>query len=614
MRQQPIILSSILLILQFLSFNAIAQRQADTLQHLKRNLIRVFSSEEWMELKSLDSTGGSGYDTSLHHFHRFDPAYAKELAWQDLGNPCTPVFSLEMQPLRPHGFQLTRDYYTPLFQQRKQYFRTPIALSDFKYTQGPPNLLFLEAFHTQNITPSWNVGIEYRHCASSNLFYDNLPNRERTRMSTLFSTRLFSSYQSKDSSYLALFDAGVHRLRTQESAGLTDISRYEAFQGRDREFNNTAALGNALNRLNLNQIEYSQLWRKKSVQWKHESALGRDMNRFESAAQSWFRNNYFSNETFDSLRHFYWNNTLWTEMKRGTNKVSAGLHHEYHRVSQPNQTIARYNNVGYQFRAARGIGDNQKNLHWKHDLKGYNQNDFQLNALLKHPAGMRHNMALNIVWQQRRPDFLQQYFVSNHFIWGLEKLNKEQHLHGMLSLGQKNGKWHVEAGAGRINQAVYFSQLGKPLQNEEAWRYARMRLNGKFQTGVFHFNPQLLFQGQNKVLWNYPAAAAKLSVYSNFLAFKGNMRIHTGLDFIAHSAYSINAWNPATRQFIPGSTGTKRSQFNINGFLNAQVRTVRAFVMYQRINDFMNIPLYATEGHPQLPAVLRFGIGWTMYN
>lgn len=614
MRQQPIILCSILLILQFLSFNAIAQRQEDSLLHLKKNNARIFSAEDWLELKALDSAGGLSYDTSLHLFHRFDPPYVNELAWQDLGNPCTPVFSLDLQPLRPHGFQLTRDYYSSLFQNKKQYYRTPIALSNFKYAQGAPNLLFLEALHTQNITPSWNVGVEYRHCASSNLYFDNLPNRDRTRMSTLFSTRLFSSFQSKDSTYIALFDAGLHRLRTQESGGLSDISRFEIFSGQEREFNNTAPLDNALNRLNLNQIEYVQVWRKKLLQLQHESTLSRNMNRFESSPQTWFRNNYFSEETFDSLRHFYWNNKLLGEWRYKSFRGSLGAHYQYHRVSQPNQTVGRYNQLGYELKAGTGNGPEEKSIQWKHDLAGYNQNDYQMTAKWKQKAGLNHLLRFQFIMQERRADFLQQYFVSNHFIWGLEDLKKEKHLHAAFQLLEKQEKWHMEVSSGRIDHAVYFSESGIPRQSDQAWVYARLRLEGKFQYGIFHLDPQMLVQRQNEVLWNYPMAATKISMYTNFVVFKGNMRLHTGLDLLAHSAYEMNAWNPASRQFIPGNTGTERSQYNLNVFLNAQVRTVRAFVMYQRLNDHFSVPLFASESYPQLPAALRFGISWTMYN
>lgn len=614
MRHTPLISCIFVLYLLSLASESIAQRQEDSLQYLKRNLARVFTAAEWMEYKALDSMSGKSFDTSLHLFHRFDPAYVKEIAWQDLGMPCSPIFPLEMNPIRSHGFQLTRDYYQSLFQSDKKYYRTPIALSDLKYTQGAPNLLFLEALHTQNITESWNAGIEYRHSAVSNVYFENLPNRERTRMSTLFSTRLFSSYQSKDSAYISLLDIELHRLRTQESGGLTDIDRFEVFHGQERELNNSAHLSNALNRMNRNQVQYVQQWRKNRMTLKHESLLGREMNRFESDPQSWFQRNYFSEETFDSLRHFSWHNAFWMNLNFHSIALSTALHHGYHRVSQPQQTVGRYNNTGYQMKGTWTAHGKQAFAHWKHDLSGYNKNDYRLMLLWKQDLGRQEAFEANLIWQQRRPDFLQQYFVSNHYIWGLQPLNQERHLHGFLRMQERKDRWNTELQLGQIEEAVYFSNTGIPLQSNEPWRYARIKMHARFKLGVFHFNPQILLQQQSRELWAYPAAVAKISAYANLLVFKGNMRIHTGIDFLANSAYHMNAWNPATRQFIPGTLETPGRQYNLNAFLNAQIRTVRAFILYQRINDHMNIPLYASEGIPQLPAVLRFGIGWTMYN
>lgn len=592
------------------------QRQADSLQHLKRNLLYEFSAADIFALQPLDSNGGKLHDSSFHMYHRYSPLVEKSIGWQDQGLTGTPVLRLDQVRQPASGFVLCDDHQDIWWtgNGERKYYQTPLAVTDLNYAQGPPNMLYLEALHTQNIRAGWNAGVHYRHTAWNNLYFDNLPNRDRTRMASLFSTRLFSSYISADSHYVALADVMLDRNTLQESGGITDPLRFEQLTGRAREFNNFAQLSNAGNRFNRNAIHFKQgLRRKLFIQ--HQLDLGRDMNRFEYGnTDTFLPPSLFSSTTFDSLRHFYAKNRLEITKSNKDHRWLLGLLHAHHDISQPQNTNARYQNTAYRLGWDMRRGSHwQTALKWEQYLTGYNSGDAELAAQGRY-SGEQGVLALATSWQQREPDFLSRYFVSNHYLWFNESWNKEQHLQLQLSWQSKGEKWRSSIALRNTAGMVYYGSNALPQQSTSNWQYVSWTNRLKIKRGAFRSEPELLLQAQNIALIGLPGILAKVPLSFTFSLFKGNLKAESGLDVWVHSPFIMNYYNPVSRRYQLGQGTASDWQLRANAFLNMQIRTVRAFVMYERLNDFSGQALYSSYLMPDLPGQLRFGIGWMLYN
>lgn len=591
------------------------QRQADSLQNLKRNLLYTFSAEEVFALQPLDSNGGELHDSSFHYYHRYFPLIKNGIGWQDQGLTGTPVLWLDRVQQPASGFVLCDDLQDVWWtgNSQRKYYQTPLAVTDLNYAQGPPNMLYLDALHTQNIRLGWNAGVHYRHTAWNNLYFDNFPNRDRTRMASLFSTRLFSSYIRPDSQYVAVLDVVIDRNTLQESGGMNNTGRFEQLTGRTREFNNFAQLSDAGNRFNRNAFHFKQGLRGEFFV-EHQLNVGRDMNRFEYGnADSMLPPALFGNTTFDSLRHFYAKNQLKMSTRSKTNRWHAGLMHAHHHISQPENTNARYQNSAYQIGWSTQDNHWQAALQWEQYLTGYNAGDarLELKGSYRREKGA---LFLATSWQQREPDFLSRYFVSNHYLWFNESWSKEKHLQLNLSWISQDEKWQSNITLRNTAGMVFYTRNALPQQNTANWQYVKWSNRVKIKRGSFQCEPELVVQAQNRMLIGLPTVLAKVPFSFAFSLFKGNLKAESGLDVRGHSPFIMNYYNPVIRRYQLGNGTTSNWQLRANAFLNMQIKTVRAFVMYERLNDFSGEALYSSYLMPDLPGQLRFGIGWMLYN
>ena len=114
----------------------------------------------------------SELDTGLDDVRYTDPVLMRENHYTNLGNNASPSVPLFFDFERKTGFDFgfhQWDLYR-MTDENMRYYNTRSAYTDFHYEQGPKDLQYFKAIHSQNITPYWNATIAYRKYFSTGFF------------------------------------------------------------------------------------------------------------------------------------------------------------------------------------------------------------------------------------------------------------------------------------------------------------------------------------------------------------------------------------------------------------------------------------------------------------
>lgn len=590
-------------------------------------------------------------DSSLNSFHRFQP---QQPWWvRDLGNIGTAAYNQLFSPAMPFGLSLGYHAYDPYrFRlDSLQFFNTTRPYSAFTFMLGSKSEQNAEILHTQNINPNWNFATRIKYLTSHGFYYLQKANSISGSVST--------NYQSKNQRYYLAAGMVYNRFKQHENGGILNESLLDSSAYSDRQLipvalpsfagTDNAAVTNILRDCDIyvqNNYSFGQadtLYNKDSTEAtyrftprfriKHQLQLHTEKHSFRDvepgsnryrpltidsiplqssdsvySVQSWF---YVDNKV--SLNGFIGKRESLVQLEAGVGNRIDRFNTDYATGRSPQSSIGNYlfgeikkeafreKQWSYQAAAALFLtGDAAGNF----DIKAGLGKDIGKWGMFA--AGLRQNLS--------NPGYTFTTFRSNIFDrnYLLDKTSITQ-LWARVSIDRI--KVQLEVKNDLVANYVYLDKSLVVQQQKDAFSVLRIYGRKEFRFGIFSLD--------NEAAWQQPTANApvnlptlllrhKLALETNL--FRKALRVAAGLDIRYHTNYKLAGYTPYFNQFYYQDTYTSNNAPECAAFFNFKVKSFRAFIIVDQLQQFVSRNVINAPGYPGQNALFRFGFTWILIN
>ena len=574
-------------------------------------------------------------DTNMNETEIFHPMYQKNVLFQDLGNIGTAGRSAIFSIHQPIGFNVMFNPYESyiLLPQQARFYNTTKPFTELFYTQGSKELLFLKATHTQNISPRWNIGIDFQRISSEGFLL-----RQKT---SHYNTQVTTNYHSKNKRYYLLAAFSWNKGTLQENGGITSDSAFEALSGSNKTVNVNLFLSQ-------NQYRNRSAWVKQYYRFgkSYNTMIGDDtLYHFEPKSQISYTikaeetshifinsgdsnnillpNHFFStvaNQTYDSLHNGILENKIsysWLNTTKELTRtfISAGICHQAAVISQSTYVNNHQNLIAEVQFEKINKGNNTFSFFADGSavLWGYNQNNHLIKAGLIFTSKPLE-LTFSASQQVYTPDYSMLKFVSNQFIWE-NKFDNSSSLsqHIVIKSNTLKNNFTLSVNHYLISKHSYLNQDLLPQQASVNANIIHIQLDKTLKVGKFFFSHNLHYQKSNAKYIPVPSFGGMLRYYfqTNFYTSK----IQLGVDVFYNTAYYGMGWSPATRMFYLQEKSKIGNYPLINPFVSMQIKRAVLFGIYEHVNqNVINTGFYNAPHHPISLQSFRMGIRWRFYN
>lgn len=612
------------LLFQFSSLNSLASGDdsSDVKVTVPTKMTFLKESDFGMGLRTMNSP-----DTSLTDHEEINPAF--HLHYNFLGNLGSAVSS---QVFRQNNSVYTipsiSSYNLYMFDHNSiRYYRTNKRYTDLSYHNATFREQHIGIVHTQNVIKNWNIGFDFNRITVK----DFLPN------SDIYHSRfaLFTWYESPNKRYNLFAHWYTNVIKNQVNGGVTNDSLFT-----NTSITNVALKGlpvhlsNAENHVRRKCYSLSQYF---DLGKKRDSTLNSDVQTWirlhheivwemgsftytdKSTDSSFYSDYFYSPETLDSLHYSDVRNRAGIGLPylesggsfRKNFSASAMLEHQS--FSYVQRTDTSWQNVSLLGTLATRPDSNrlyfQLDGHYVlsgHDEKSYS-GDFQVHSP-RYPFG---ELSAQLHIDNHRTDLLNTIYYGNHFQW--ENQFKNENL-SYLKVRYAISKWKfsLEGIVYNLDDYVFMNKSARPEQAVSSIQVTQFNLVKNFVWRHFHFDNNFCFQSTTNIQkLPLPQVVSTNALYYEGLLFKKAMLAQTGFDMHYNSAYTSNAFMPATGTFYLQDRIKTGGYPVINFFFNMKIKTARLFLKFENLGDGLIANSYSfTPDFPQPGRVIKFGVDW----
>lgn len=607
-------------------------------------------------LRAVDSL--NYLDSTLHDFHLYSSTFRSNFGHMDLGNSGSAQYPLVYRVSQTNGFDLgwhSLDANRFLYSEESPLFRAKKPITSLFYAQGPNELIHLQALHSQNIKPNWNVGVEFRRLKEDGFYL-----RQETGQ---YNTRVYSWYHSKDYRYHLIASAVWNRNKNQENGGiyskesfdtLTGIGRnplvkyytspvwntlrsntfsvtqiYRLGQKRHFPTEATDSLGRAIQDTTATFIPQRQVSIKTSFQtyaniFEVEGFVGMPFDKFytDSARtfdSTWYRNANvtlgYQSGAFRRLRKDSLNITekpVYFMAFVDVNLIKVGWHVDH----------AAYSNIGLRAElGTRSWIKDREGLMTKafYGLSGYNAGDWDYQGLVRKSI-LWVTLQAEVHGKQYAPDFFQYYYFGNHHFWYNKNFQKQQALEFSGTVSNSGPKeWiSLRYSSATLGNLIYLGAGETPLQAAGNIQVQQAELRLKANWKWLHFNGLAVWQKSSAPhILPLPRWALKQSLFAQGWMFKKALFAKAGVDLFWCERFAAAEYVAPLRSWKlqdPANPFTIGNYPFINVYAAGRIKTVTFFLMFQHVTAGLFGPsYYASPYHPMQPRAFRLGIKWDLY-
>lgn len=593
----------------------------------------LFKQIEVYELPAEDlvyfSSDSTPLDTTLNLFFNYYPAF-RGFPFLDLGLEGSAALPLVGLPAHEVGLSLG---YTEMglnfFLNDVTVHHTVRPFTRLEYSQGGNEFINVSVKHVQQISNRLTFGIDYRRIKNQNTYYSNIVNLDRVRMNSLFNSKLYVGYYSKDRKYELVASYLWNRNISAESGGIANDTLFSLLEGRQKIDNNEARYTAAFNTHAQNYFKVTQYYRPggKSTDSTLDQSLGQFINQFYLTTE--LNNerieyddtrpdssNYGKNLTTlrDSIHHTRISNELGYSLRLKPLLLSVGLKHAYDKVDM-NGTIDQWQNIYALAKTRLTIQGMQIAGKAEIGLFGYNLGDYSLrgNARYRYKA-IRIQAFINSSLTE--PNYTERHFYSRALSWNTA-FNKIaiNELGGEAEYATKNQKITANVKLSTIGNAVYYSDerdinqesgLVSLLATQVKYAYT-CKIIGADATGILQTT-------SDEDVIPRPLASAIGNVYGTLRFFKKNLELQVGMRGYWMSSFQAPLYNPHTRNWH-----NQDESFTVTSPINAYVMgKVKTFYFgldfFHTQQGLMGNDYYASPRYPLMPRSLRLNFRWDLNN
>ena len=505
----------------------------------------------------------------------------------------------------------------------------------------------LTALFSQNITPEWNVGLYYQRYGTRGV-YENQYTDNRV-------FTFFTSYAGKR--YTAHAGYIYNGILSEENGGIT-----REFYVRDTVMEAEVISVNlpakpdgkarALNKLRSNTFFLTQayglpidLFRRSDTLKTGDRTMVYLGHSFEYVRQyrtywdeamndpsiTYYTNYYLNpNESRDSTFKSSLDNRIFIRLQPWASNAiistidgGVGVDFSTYHGFSPGAYLTGLSSSSYtdMYLYARVSGVLSRYFRWSgfgsYSISGYRQNDMLIDAnaqLSLYPFSRQLNLTGRFLLQNSEPDYFQQSYHSNHFIWNNSfSKTTESRIEVALSLPD----YALEVGLRQsvVSNYVYMDGDAMPQQESDAVSITSFYLQKNFKAGILRSDNRILFQltSHDNVI-PLPPVSLNSKLYIESPLVKNVLTGQLGLDVYYHTRYYVQGYNPAVGMFYNQSIRKVGDYPMADVFANFKWKRATIFVKLSHADQGMfNKDYFSAYLYPRNKRMIRFGLSWHFY-
>jgi|WetSurSiteA1Bulk_404760.scaffolds.fasta_scaffold05703_2 hypothetical protein len=262
------------------------------------------------------------------------------------------------------------------------------------------------------------------------------------------------------------------------------------------------------------------------------------------------------------------------------------------------------------------------NLYGRYYLSGYRKGDFLVSGDMKLSFGKTDHPVTFLARgtnELRTPDFLYTHYASNNFIW-TKNFSKTSlnHLSTILALSSK--KFEIQADYYLLRNHIYLNKEAFPEQYQTALSILVLSAAKRFDFWKITSDNRLVYQkSENVNVLDLPEIAYYNSTYLthlfNFKGTGGKLLTMFGFDVYYNTKYYADAYMPSLASFHRQDEKQLGNYPYFDAFVNIQLKRFRFFLKVQHVNaGWMDKNYFSVLHYPRNTRDLKFGIAWTFYD
>jgi len=582
-------------------------------------------------------------DTSLINLHNYNYYFKNGILYQDLGNFGTPLnriyYEVPNSIGKKLGFTTMNEYgYDP---DKLEYFDTKSPYTKVMYVQGALGQQMLEAQHTQNIKPYWNVGFSIkRMVAIKQIGVSGVKEQQMTHYS--FNTH--SSYFSKNKRYTFLFSFTHLDHVEYENGGIlpdsgatkADLFHYklETPQLYSRPNGRTVPthLRSYQKTSNFRFFNQYNITKGKGLQVFHQFDYSTAFIRYDddylyNLVPSEQNAGYYPNLYFDTI-------STHDRIAYELYENKAGIKGSAIKEKLFYLAYARRRDFGY---SQTNYQTFQRNVHRYHENFIGGQAEYRITDTMALSAKAEYYIGRDYLFDfnfrskfldagytsiSYSPTLFQLSNVSNSYIWQNDFSNTYANS-ARIAAKVNAGRLFISPFAEYTNvyQMIYYNSQALPQQSNGLVNMTSVGLSGKFTYKIFCAEEYIRYTNIGGAdVWRAPALFNMTRLYVYGPLFRHALRLQLGVEAFWKSGYYGNAYSPATQQYY---LSDRSNSFNYldsylltNVFLNTQIKRGFVFLKFSHINQGIAQPpgYFITPYYTALPRSFEFGVRWLFYD
>ncbi|WP_276484395.1 putative porin [Paraflavitalea pollutisoli] len=616
-----------------------------------------------IHFRFLDSTRMRGFDSTIYDFTRKVPLPWTGVHLGNFGNASRSLlFTPLMQSGWDHGFHAYDNYNFTVAETR--FYNTTRPYTELNYLLGSRAEQMINLVHTQNISPTWNIGVQYRLITSPGLFQNLNVNHNNYRVT--------SWYQSKNKRYQNFFLLVGNKLQSGENGGIKRDQDYLNGTGYEERSNIPTKLGReSVNSRNFfsTSIPTGTFFTNATYLFRQQYDLGqKDSIVTDSTVIPLFYPRLRLEHTISYSTYKYRfkdqgvNDTTYYSGNYGIH-ISPGdtffiqdywkeLVNDFSIYQFPDaKNSQQFVKVGASLQMLTGNLDSGRNtpkeqnlfLHGEYRnrtrnkkwdilasgrfyVNGYNAGDYDAMGSLERFLGKSIGyLRVGAQNTSRTPSYLFNQ-SSSFYLDSADKrtFNKENITHLFATLDQPQHRLRFSGSYYLVTNLSYFSSFFQPAQSSSLFNLLRITGEKQFLLGKRGWNWRtwvILQQRAGDGPVNVPLVTMRNMIgYDGHLGFK-NLNIAFGLESRYFTPYKAPNYSPLTGQYFYQDTATVKLRFpEASIYMHFRIKSFNAYVRAENLHTFdaaaggftkNNIP---TIDYPYPGLQIRVGIFWSFVN
>ncbi len=627
----------------------------DSIQFEKRNFA---DDSATVRFRYLDTARFRSLDSSIADYFEKVPLDAEHIT---LGNNGTATRSLLFMPNFKAGFDAGFHAFDPYAFQFNdtRFMTTNKPFTRLTYLLGSRAEQHIGIMHTQNITPDWNAGFEYRLINAPGFYNSQNTNHK--------SFRINSNYTSKDRRYNAFIVYISNSLQSSENGGIESdtflLNKNTAYNDLYNIPTNLARVPTVSRNFFNVALTTGNKYTGAGFLLRQQYDFGKkDSTVMDSTVLRFFLPRFRIEHTlrYSGIKYRFYDvqgieDTAFYQVNYGIKTIPdtvqyldkyKELYNDFSIIQFPDASNPlQFLKVGASLsNYAAIIGDTRdnffdvklhgeyrnrtKNRRWdmllygEFFVAGRNAGNYDFQASLKSFLGRKWGY-LEIGGRNvnRSPSYLYRYQTSFPIAFDAG-LNDENTLHLFGNVNNPLLKLKLSADLMLISNYVYLTEFYKVNQQSSIFNMLRIGLNKEFRLKK---NWKWYIDIYLQTLTGNPPVNVPLVYTRNRFAYEGsvfrNLKLSTGFDIRYHTNYKSANYSPLLGQFFYQDQYQVSIRPDIAAYVNFRIRNFTGFTRLENLNSLTFINGFGfkynnveTELYPYPGLLMRLGVIWDMVN